>query len=111
MGIPNMTPSKLLRVLTKATSHCDGAERRRGATYGIGIPAELHVTQLLPRPVGVELCGAHEREVHAQAAVHRRAVQADEHSVRHRRPRRVLRVAVETYLRQTDYVKTITYKI
>lgn len=68
-------------------------------TYSIDVPAKLHVPELFPCPVGVELRGSHEREVHAEAAVHGRAVQADEHSVRHRRPRRVLRVAVETYLR------------
>lgn len=42
--------------------------------YRVAVSAELHVAKLLPRPVGVELGGTHERDVHAEAAVHRRAV-------------------------------------
>lgn len=66
--------------------------------YRVAVSAELHVAKLLPGPIGVELSGPHERNVHAKPTVHRRAVQTDEHPVRHRRPRRVLRVAVEAYL-------------
>lgn len=80
------------------------ASGRQYGTYSVDVSAELHVSELLPGPVGVELRRPHEREVHAEAAVYGWAVQADEHPVRHRRPRRVLRAAVETYLRHTIQV-------
>jgi hypothetical protein len=41
----------------------------------------------------------HEADVHPQAAVHAAALQAHEHAIRHRRPLRVARVAVDAHLR------------
>ena len=54
--------------------------------------------QLVPGPRGVKLRGPDERQVHAEGTVNGGTVQADEHAVRHRRPRRVFRHAVEAYL-------------
>lgn len=77
--------------------------QERVLMYRVDVPAKLHVSELLPCPVGVKLRGAHEGEVHTEAAVHRRTIQANEYTVRHRRPRRILRVAIETYLRITTH--------
>ena len=65
---------------------------------GVGVASALHLADLLPRPVVVELRGADEGEVDAERAVDARAVDADEDAVRHRGPRRVLAPAVEAYL-------------
>ena len=67
-------------------------------SHGVAVPAELHLPDLLPRPVGVELRGADEGEVDAERAVDARAVDADEHAVRDRGPRGVLAPAVEAHL-------------
>ena len=67
-------------------------------SYGVGVPSELHLPDLLPRPVGVELRGADEGQVDAERAVDAGAVDADEHAVRDRGPRRVLAPAVEAHL-------------
>lgn len=39
------------------------------ATHSVRVASKLHVPQLQPCPVGVQLGGAHEGEVHPQAAV------------------------------------------
>jgi len=46
----------------------------------------------------IEVGGAHKRDVHAQVAVVRGAVEAEVDAERHRRPRRVLLAAVKAYL-------------
>lgn len=74
--------------------------RKRGETNRVGVSSELHVAQLRPCPIGVELGGAHERQMDAQAPVHRRAVEADEYAERDRRPRRALGPAVEADLKR-----------
>ena len=82
-------PGKLFQNLTDSPEEGDC----------IGVAAALHLADLLPRPVVVELRGPHERQVDAERAVDARAVDADEDAVRHRGPRGVLAAAVETYLR------------
>ena len=68
-------------------------------TDSISIAAHLHGPELKPIPIGVEVRRANEREVDAQIAVRGRAVDAQEHAVRHRGPRWVLRTAVEADLK------------
>lgn len=67
-------------------------------TYSVGVTPELHVPQLFPGPISVQLGGPHEAQVDAQSTVGRRALQTDEHAERHRRPCRILGPAVEAHL-------------
>ena len=89
----------------KATKRPSGTEkekkypvRHRRETHGVFVAAELHVADLQPRPLRVELGRPDERNVDAQVAVHRRTVDANENAERDARPRRVLGSAVETRL-------------
>lgn len=43
-------------------------------TYGVDISTQLHIPELLPCPVGVKLCGAHECEMYSKTPVHSGAV-------------------------------------
>ena len=67
-------------------------------TYRIGIAADLHLTNLQPSPVRVQVGGPDERQMHAQIPMHGRAIDADEHAVRHRGPGGIFRSTVETGL-------------
>ena len=46
-----------------------------GRTHGVGVAAELHLPQLEPGPVRVQLDGADERHVHAQTSAGYRRTQ------------------------------------
>lgn len=72
-----------------------GAEELRG----IGITAQLHLAQLQPGPVRIQIGAPHKGQVHAQISVHSRAVDAYKDAVRHGRPSRRLCGTVETGLR------------
>lgn len=43
-----------------------------------------------------------EADVHAEAAVNRGAIDAEEDPIRHRSPSRILRITVETHLTETQ---------
>lgn len=64
----------------------------------IGIAAQLHIAELQPGPVRVQVRRAHERYVDTEVAVHCRAVDANEHAVRYAGPRRILGPTVEACL-------------
>ena len=61
--------------------------------------ADLHLSELVVAPA-VHLHGANKAQVHAEAAVLARAVQAEERPVRHRRPLRVRVATVEAFLQR-----------
>ena len=48
---------------------------------GLGIPPQLHLPELLPAPVGVQVGGADEGEVYTHRPVYPTAVDADEDAV------------------------------
>lgn len=64
----------------------------------IGITAQLHVPQLQPGPIGVQVCGSHEGDMHTEIAVHSRAIDADEHAIGDTGPGRILGPAVKAGL-------------
>lgn len=66
---------------------------------GIGIPAQLHLAQLQPGPVRIQIGTSHKGQVHAQISMHSRAVDAYKDAVRHGRPSRRLCGTIETGLR------------
>jgi len=67
----------------------------------VRIAAQLHLAQLQPGPVGVQVGAAHEGQVHAQVAVHGGAVDANEDAVGDGGPSGRLGRAVEAGLRRT----------
>ena len=69
---------------------------------GIGVSAELHLSALLPCPVGVQLCGPDKRQVDAKGTVDPGAVDANEDAVRDRGPRRVLRATIKANLEMNE---------
>lgn len=64
----------------------------------VRIAAQLHLANLRPRPARVQIGGAHERQVHAQAAMHCRAINANEDAIGDGGPGGILGVAVEAGL-------------
>lgn len=65
---------------------------------GLGVAAQLHLTQLNPCPVYIQVRRSHKRQVHTQVTVHSGAINAYEHAIRNRRPRRIFGTAIETRL-------------
>lgn len=65
---------------------------------GICVASQLHLANLCPGPVRVQVGGAHEGQMNAQTAMDRRAVDADEYTVRHGGPGWVLGIAVKAGL-------------
>lgn len=76
-------------------------------THSIRVASKLHVPQLQPCPVGVELGGAYKREVHPQAPVDSWAVNADEDAIGDWGPRGVLGAAVKANLRKVMIVLSV----
>jgi hypothetical protein len=66
---------------------------------GVGIAAHPHDVQLVIGPL-VQLARPHKGDVHTHAAVHGRAVQADENTIGNRGPRRVPLAAVKAGLQR-----------
>lgn len=64
----------------------------------IGITAQLHVPQLQPGPIGVQVCTSHKGDMHTEIAVHGRAINADEHAIGDTGPGRILGSTVEAGL-------------
>ena len=61
----------------------------------LSLTSQLHLSQLLPRPVGVEVCGPDEGEVDAQRPVDPAAVDTNKDPVGYGRPGGILGAAVE----------------
>lgn len=76
-------------------------------TYSIGISSQLHSSDLKPRPLGIQLRGSDECEVHTQVTVDWGAINANEDTKRNRRPRRILRSTIETCLSK-NYEKLVS---
>jgi len=72
-----------------------GAEELRG----VRVAAQLHLAELEPGPVGVQVGAAHEGQMHAQVAVHGRTVDANEDAIGNGGPGGSLGSAVEAGLR------------
>lgn len=70
----------------------------------------LHFLELAVLPL-VHRDGSHEAEVHAEAAVFSRALEADPDAVRHRHPLRRVRVALEAVLKFGGIFKQLIEKI
>ena len=61
----------------------------------LNLTSELHLSQLLPGPVGVEVCGPDEGEVDSQRPVDTTAVDTNKDPVGYRSPGRILGAAIK----------------
>ena len=86
-----------LRLRLRVKNILKNWEKRR-ASHSIGVAAHLHGAELQPWPVGVQLGGLDEGEVHAQGAVHGWAVDAQEDAVGTAGPGGVAVAAVKALL-------------
>ena len=68
--------------------------------YRIGVSSQLHLPDLLPSPVGVELRGSDEGQVDPEGPVDAGAVDANEDAIGDRGPGGIFRPAVKTNLKQ-----------
>lgn len=64
----------------------------------ICVATQLHLPQLNPCPVRVQICGSNECQMNTQIPMHSWTIDANEHTVRYRWPRRILRTAIKTCL-------------
>lgn len=64
----------------------------------ICISAQLHLPQLNPRPIRVQICWSHKCQMDAQISMNCWAINANKYTIRHRRPRRILCIAIKTCL-------------
>lgn len=71
-----------------------------GLTYCVGIATHLHLSDLLPRPIRVQLRGPHKGQMYAQRAMNPAAIDANEDPVRDTGPRWVFSVAIEAHLKR-----------
>ena len=77
---------------------------------GTCVSADLHLSQLDPAPICVQICGPHKGQMNAQASVHGGAVDADEDTVRDSRPGGVFRSTIEACLDEERNMKKIPGK-
>lgn len=80
-------------------------ETKESHPYRFGIASDLHLADLHPCPVGVQIGGPHEGQMHAQTPMHCRAIDTYENPIRHRGPGGIFRSAIETTLQQKIKIK------
>lgn len=64
----------------------------------ICIAAQLHLSQLNPCPVCVQICWSHKCQMYAQIPMYSWAINTNEYTVRHRWPRRIFCTAIKACL-------------
>lgn len=75
------------------------------------IATQLHLSQLDPRPIRVQICRSHKRQMHAQVPMYCWAIDAYKYTVRHRWPCRILCTAIEARLKVTTTTTITTQKL
>lgn len=81
------------QILRQIYERIDGLQ-----TYSIGISSQLHVSQLQPCPIGVELSGTYKSQMDTEVSMNSRTIDAQEYAICNTGPRRILGIAVEACL-------------
>ena len=76
------------------------SSNKKICTHSVCVASKLHLPELLPRPIVIQLCGSHKGEMDTKTAMNSAAIDANEDSVGDAGPCRVLALAVKANLRK-----------